>query len=67
MNSSAERSVAVAAVTIVAIIVGFLAVRAQAGSAHESVGPSNEHFTAREREEAFLSCLKTQADGCYIE
>ena len=66
IKTAARSVVAVVAVTL-AIMLGYLGVRAQLGADHESLSPSSGHFTAREREEAFLSCLKMQADGCYME
>jgi hypothetical protein len=67
MNKTAARSViAVVAVTL-AMILGYLEVRGQLGADHESLSPSSGHITAHEREEAFLNCLKMQADGCYME
>jgi hypothetical protein len=67
MNKTAVRSVAIGTVTIVTIIVGYLGFRAQLDTPHESLRPTNGQFTAREREEALLVCLKMQADGCYTE
>jgi hypothetical protein len=67
MNRAPERSIAVVTITIVAIIAGYLGVRAQLGAGHESLVSSSGQFTTREREEAFLSCLKVQAEGCYME
>jgi hypothetical protein len=67
MNKTAVRSVAIGTVTIVTIIVGYLGSRDQLNTARESLNPSNGQFTAHEREQALLVCLKTQADGCYTE
>jgi hypothetical protein len=67
MNKTAARSVAAVTITLVAIIAGYLGLRTQLGANHEYLSPSSGHFTAREREEAFLTCLKIQADGCYME
>jgi len=61
----------VGTVTLVAIIVGYLGFRAQPGTLRDSLSPSNgqftSQFTAREREEALLTCLKMQGDGCYMD
>jgi hypothetical protein len=67
MNKIAARSVVAVVTVALAVILGCLGVRAQLGADHTSLSPSSGHFTAREREEAFLSCLKMQADGCFME
>ncbi len=67
MNKTAVGSVAVVAVTIVAIIVGYLGLRAQPGALPQSSSAPSGQFTARERAEALLACVKMQADGCYME
>jgi hypothetical protein len=67
MSKTDARSVVAVLTITLAIILGCLGVRAQLGADHESSSASSGHFTAREREEAFLSCLKMQADGCYME
>jgi hypothetical protein len=67
MSKTAVRSVAVSTCTIVTIIVGYMGFRAHLGTLHEPLSPSNGQFSAREREEAFLACLKMQGDGCYMD
>jgi hypothetical protein len=67
MNKTVARSVAMGTATIVAIIVGYLGIRTQHGPVHEFSSPPQGHYTDREREEAVRSCLKMQADGCYME
>ena len=62
-----SRSLAVGTITLIAIVVGYLGVRAQFGASQQSSSAFSERFTARERQEAFQSCLKMQADGCYME
>jgi hypothetical protein len=61
------RSLAVGALTLFAIIVGYLGVRAELATAQEPATPVHARFTDSDREAAFLSCLRMQADGCYME
>jgi hypothetical protein len=67
MNKTVARSVAMGTATIVAIIVGYLGIRGQLWAGHEFSSPASGHYTDREREEALRSCLKMEADGCYME
>lgn len=62
-----SRPLAVGTVTLIAILVGYLGVRAQIAATQQPSNSFNGRFSAHEREEAVLSCLKMQADGCYME